>query len=121
LGGFTDEGDLRDAIKESLERRLSYHQQQRARQQVLAALTVSADWELPPELLKRQADRELQRSVLELRRSGFSEQEIRAHANELRQNSLATTARALKEHFILERIAEAEGIEDTPEDYDKEI
>ena len=32
-----------------------------------------------------------------------------------------STARALKQHFILERIAEEEKIEDLPEDYDQEI
>ena len=39
----------------------------------------------------------------------------------LRQNSLSATARALKEHFILERIAEDEKIEDEPTDYEAEI
>jgi len=121
LGDFKSEGELRDAVKETLERRLQYEQQQRARQQVLAALTVAADWDLPPEMLQRQAGRELERSMLELRRSGFTDAEIRAHENELRQNSRASTARALKEHFILERIAEDEKIEDAPEDYDLEI
>jgi trigger factor len=82
---------------------------------------VAADWELPPELLERQSHRELQRAVLELRRSGFSNDEIRAHENALRQNSRAATARALKEHFILERIAEEEQLEVSQEDYDREI
>ncbi|HWA97465.1 MAG TPA: trigger factor [Pirellulales bacterium] len=121
LGGFQSEAELRDAIKGNLERRLSYEQQQRARQQILGSLTVAADWDLPPSLLKRQAARELERSILELRRSGFGEEEIRAHINELRQNSQSSTARSLKEHFILERIAEEEKIEDSPEDYDAEI
>ncbi len=121
LGGFENEDELREAVKDTLERRLQYEQQQRARQQILAALTVAANWDLPPELLKRQAVRELERSVLELRRSGFSDADIRAHENELRQNSRSSTAKALKEHFILERIAEEEGIEDLPEDYDLEI
>ena len=121
LGGFGSEEELREAVKEQLERRLQYEQQQQARQQVLGALTVAADWDLPPELLRRQARRELERSILELRRSGFGEAEIRAHENELRQNSRAATTRALKEHFILERIAEDEKIEDLPEDYDLEI
>ena len=121
LGGFDSEGDLRDVIRENLERQLEYHQQQRARQQVTAALTASASWELPPDLLRRQADRELQRSVLELQRSGFGAEEIQAHENELRQNSQASTERALKEHFILERLAEEESIEDEPADYDQEI
>lgn len=121
LGGFDDEEQLKKGIRESLERRLSYTQQQRTRQQILQALTVTADWELPPELLKRQSQRELYRAVLELQRSGFSDEDIRAHENELRQNSRTATARALKEHFILERIAEEEKIEDSAADYDAEI
>lgn len=121
LGGFTDEGDLKDAIREQLARQLEYEQHQRARDQITAALTVAANWELPPGLLQRQARRELQRAVLELQRSGFSDDEIKAHENGLRQNSMASTARALKEHFILERIAEDEEIDASEEDYDEEI
>ena len=121
LGGFESEADLRDVIKDNLERRLDYEQHQRARDQITAALTEAADWDLPSELLARQSRRELERAVLELQRSGFSEDEIRAHENEIRQNSRAATARALKEHFILERIAEDEGIEIEDGDYDAEI
>ncbi len=58
---------------------------------------------------------------MELRRSGFSEGEIRARENELRQNSSTSTAAALKEHFILERIAEEENIDVEDGDYDREI
>ena len=55
LGNFKSEQELREAVKDTLTRRLQYEQQQRTRQQVLAALTVAADWDLPPEMLKRQA------------------------------------------------------------------
>jgi trigger factor len=121
LGGFKSEEELRKALREELQRQLDYQQQQRARQQITQALVASANWELPPELLKRQGRRELERAVLELRRSGFNDDQIRAHENELRQNSAVSTARALKEHFILERIAEEEKIEDQPQDYEAEI
>ncbi len=121
LGNFDSEEALRTSLRSELERQLEYHRQQRARQQITAALVASANWELPPSLLKRQAGRELERAVMELRRSGFPDAEIRAHENELRQNSLSSTARALKEHFILERIAEEEKIEDKPEDYEAEM
>lgn len=121
LGDFDSEGDLRDAIKNDLERRLSYHQQKSIRQQITAMLTESADWDLPQDLLKRQSRRELERAVLELRSSNFSDAEIQAYENELRRNSIESTKTALKEHFILERIAEDEGIEESPEDYEMEI
>jgi len=121
LGGFRDESELRDAIHDQLERQLEYEQHRRARRQITAALTESADWELPPGLLQRQTRRELQRAVMELQRSGFSEAEIRTHENALWRNSRAFVTRALKEHFILERIAEEEKIDVSPEDYDEEI
>ena len=100
---------------------MEYEQHRRAREQITAALTVAANWELPPELLQRQSRRELQRAVMELQRSGFSDEEIQAHENALRQNSMASTARALKEHFILERIAEDEEIDADEQDYEAEI
>ncbi|MBN2296931.1 MAG: trigger factor [Pirellulales bacterium] len=121
MGGFESEADLRDAVKDQLERQLEYEQHRRAREQVTAALTASADWDLPKEMLERQSHRELQRAVMELQRSGFSQEEIQAHRNTIRQNSLASTERALKEHFILERIADAEDVEVDESDYDAEI
>ncbi|MEN6449287.1 MAG: trigger factor [Thermoguttaceae bacterium] len=121
LGNFADEAELRDAVRDQLGRQLEYEQHQRARQQITAALTVAANWELPPGLLQRQSRRELQRAVLELQRSGFSDDEIRAHENALRQSSAVSTARALKEHFILERIAEDQELDANQDDYDEEI
>lgn len=121
IGDFQSEGDFRDAVQKNLERQLEYSQGQAARQQISSLLTEAADWELPPALLKRQSVRELERAVMELRRSGFSEAEIRARENELRQNSKASTASALKEHFILERIAEDQEIDVEEGDYDREI
>jgi trigger factor len=84
-------------------------------------LTATAAWDLPPTLLRRQSQRELRRTVLELQSSGYSKEVIQAHANQLQQNILEHTARALKEHFILERIAEEEKIEVEESDFDQEI
>jgi trigger factor len=121
LGGFEDEGDFRDAVLDTLQRQLEHRQQQQIRQQITELLTVSASWELPKGLLQRQSEREYRRTVMELQRSGFGNEEIIAQANFIRQNSAAETARALKEHFILEKIAETEKIEETEADYETEI
>jgi trigger factor len=121
MGNFESEEKLREAIRANLQRQLEYEQQRKARQQITAELTKKADWELPPGLLKRQSVRELERAVMELRRAGFSEAEIRMRQNELRQNSAASTAKALKEHFILEKIAEEEKIESEEGDFEQEI
>ncbi|MGI5832166.1 MAG: trigger factor [Thermoguttaceae bacterium] len=121
IGGFESMGDFRDAVLDVLNRQLDHEQRKQAREQVATALTAGADWELPPALLERQSRRELQRAILELRRSGFSENQIASQINYLRQNSQAQTAKALKEHFILERIADEENITDEADDYDTEI
>ncbi|MCL2119369.1 MAG: trigger factor [Planctomycetaceae bacterium] len=121
LGSYNNVGELKDAVKDALERQLDYEQRRRTRQQVTDLLTVSASWELPPAMLERQSQRELQRVVMELQRSGYTDEMIKPQINFLRQNSRATTAQALKEHFILEKIAEAEDIEALESDYDTEI
>ncbi len=121
VGGFESEEDLKNAVREELERQLNYHQQQRTRGQITELLTAEANWELPPQLLRRQSQRELQRSILELQASGFPDEEIRRHINRLQQNLLGSTEKALKEHFILERIAEENDLEATPEDIEREI
>ncbi len=121
LGGFETEKDVREAIKGELTRQLHYHQNKSIREQITGSLTESADWDLPPDLLRRQANREVERAILELRSSGFGEAEIRAYENDLRQNSQRSTENALKEHFILESIAEQENIEESEEDFNEEI
>ena len=121
LGGFTNEGDFRDAVLDTLNRQLDHEQRRQMRQQITELLTITANWELPPRLLERQSERELRRAILELQRSGYPDDEIRSQLNFLRQNSRKATAQALKEHFILEKIAEIEGIEETQDDYETEI
>jgi trigger factor len=121
IGGFENEASVREAVREELERQLVFYQQRQIRQQISGLLTQSADWELPSDLLRRQSRREMERAVLELRASGFTDDFIRAYQNRLRQNSEQATAVALKEHFILERIAEEEKIDAEPGDYDNEV
>jgi len=119
--GVESESELRDLIENSLTQKLEYAQRQGVRDQICALLTESATWDLPQDLLRRQSKRELERAVMEMRRSGFSEPEIQEQENSLRRNAIQRTETLLKEHFILERIAEAEEIEDSPQDYDLEI
>jgi len=121
FGSFESAEEMRAAVRKQLDSQLEWHRRQQVRQQVSSALTASAGWDLPPDLLRRQSLRELERAILELRRSGFDDDSIRRHVNELRQTVMGSTARALKEHFILEKIAEEHSIADVPADYDDEI
>ena len=121
LGDFDSEEELRDFVRDSLTRQADYRTQQELRKAVVSLLAESASFELPESLVKRQTMRELERKVLELRRSGFDEDSIRGFVNASKQNAQATTESALREHFILEQIAEEENVDADDSDYDAEI
>lgn len=121
LGDFESEDELRQFVRDSLQRQADYRTQQELRKSVIALLAGAASFDLPPELVKRQTMRELERKVLELRRTGFDEDNIRRFVNASKQNAQASTESALREHFILEKIAEEEKLDADPADYDEEI
>lgn len=119
--GFDDTEELRAFVKEELERQFDYHQQQSLRKQIVDELTKDANWDMPESLVRRQTNRELQRMSLELQRSGFSQEQMNSYLNASRLNARNTTIQALREHFVLEKIAEDLELEPEAEDYDKEI
>lgn len=119
--GFDDPAELRAFVRAELEKQADYHQKQLLRQQITSKLIAGADWELPPSLVRKQTERELQRRVLELRRNGFTDDQIRSVVNGMRRNAEVETQTALREHFVLEKIAEAMSIEPAETEYDEEI
>lgn len=113
--------EVRSEVRKTLERQVTYRQRQETRRQVLEQMTAAADWDLPESLVRRQVENALRREMLEMQQAGFTVDEIRAHENELRQKSLTTTRQALKEHFVLDRVATKESIEVEPYEIDSEI
>ncbi|MEM9828434.1 MAG: trigger factor [Planctomycetota bacterium] len=121
LGDFENEKELHDFVEEQLTRQADYRVQQAVRQSVVELLTNNANFDLPPGVVKRQANRELQRKVLELRRSGFDDDLIRKYVNATQRNITESTKTALREHFILEQIAEDENIDADEAEYEAEM
>lgn len=121
LGDFDSKEEFYDFVRSSLQRQVAYRQEQALRKQIVETLTSDAEWDLPPDLVRRQTRREMERKILELRRSGFDEDTIRRLVNVMRQNAQAATEASLREHFILEQIAEDEKVDATPEDYEAEL
>lgn len=119
--GFDAVDELKDFVRGELQRQAEYYQNQELREQIVSKLTEGAKWDLPPRTVRRQADRELQRRVLELRRNGFSDEQIRNVVNSMRRNIEELTQGSLREHFLLEKIAEELKIEPTEQEYEEEI
>lgn len=112
---------LRKQVREMLERQVTYEQRQATRRQVLEKITESADWDLPEDLVRKQVENALRREVLEMQQSGFTPRDIRARENDLRQRSISMTRQNLKEHFVLDRVAEQEQIDVSQTEIDVEI
>ena len=119
--GVESEEELRTNVRQTLERQAVYQERQHARAQVIKKITASADWELPEKLVSRQVENALRREVLEMQQAGFTTADIRARENQIRQNALTNTRQALKEHFVLDRIATKEEIEVSQHDLEQEI
>jgi trigger factor len=112
---------LHELIQVLLQRRLEHQQRQSARKQVMEHITAATSWELPPDLLRRQAHRAMARKIMEMRSDGITDEEIQGRRRLLEQDILESTAQALKEHFVLQKLAEVEKIDVTDDDLNEEI
>ncbi|MFL5245916.1 MAG: trigger factor [Gemmataceae bacterium] len=119
--GVHTEEQLDELVRVILKRRLEYQQRQSAREQVLGQIAAASTWQLPEDLLARQARKALSRRIMEMRSEGISEEEIQGRQRILQQDILRTTALALKEHFVLQKIAEVEKIDVDEDDLSGEI
>ena len=105
----------------ALERNLAHEQRRSARMQIMEAINAAAKWELPEGLLRSQAHRAMSRRIMEMRADGMSEAEIQKRTRVLEQDILQMTAMTLKEHFVLQKIAEKEKIDIDEDDITAEI
>lgn len=119
--GISTPEQLDELVSALLDRRLEYSQRQAARQQVLATISAASAWELPQDMLRRQARKTLARRVMEMKNAGMSDTQIAGRRRLLEQDVLKNTAAALKEHFVLQKVAEVEKLEIEDDDIDAEI
>jgi len=93
---------------------VEYRQRQAVREQVLEQIAATADWELPDNLVLRQVENALRREGLEMREAGYTDDQIESRLAQVRRNQITETRQALKQHFILDKLATVEQIECEP-------
>ena len=119
--GVRNAEQFSEYVRARLNRFMEYTQRNAARASVFETLAKDAKFDLPQDLLVRQARKTLQRRVMEMRSSGMNDEQILGRQRVLEQDVIRTTAAALKEHFVLQKIAEIEKLEIEDEDIDAEI
>jgi trigger factor len=91
------------------------------RHEIMDRLIAETPFDLPADVVARQEQTTLQRLTMQLKQEGMSDNEIRARQAEIRANARESALRGLKEYFLLEQIADAEGIEVEEKDFEEEI
>jgi trigger factor len=112
---------LHEQVRILLEKRLEYQQRQSAREQILETIAGAANLQLPQDLLIRQARRALARRTMEMREMGMTEEEIQGRSRMLERDVLKSSAESLKEHFVLQKIAEVEKLDIDEDEINLEI
>jgi trigger factor len=112
---------LTELVEAVLRRRLELTQRQEARKQVLEKIAVASAWELPQDMLRKQARKTLARRMMEMKNAGMTDEQIEGRRRILAQDAMKNTEAALKEHFVLQKVAEVEKIEIEEDDIDAEI
>jgi trigger factor len=119
--GVSSAPALDEGIRVALQRHLEHQQRRSIRLQILQQLAGSTSWELPRDLLLRHSRKAMQRQIMEMKADGISDQEINQKIRLLEQDVVQNTALMLKEHFVMQKIADLEKIDVDDDDINDEI
>jgi trigger factor len=103
--GFVSEQEIRDALREQMEERITYDVAQAQREQVSKYLLDNTVLELPTKLSMKQVDRVVQRRAIDLLMRGIPREQVEAQLDQLRYGAEEEAGKELKLFFILQKIA----------------
>jgi len=109
--GFSNDKELRDALREQMVERITYDIQQSMREQVNKYLLENTPMDLPAKLSDRQADRVVSRRMVDLMMRGLAREQIQANVERLRHGARDEAIRELKLYFILQKIATDQNVD----------
>jgi trigger factor len=115
------EQELRDRIRDNLQSQLESHIRNEMSDQVYQHLLDNTTFELPMDIVARQAGSLLQRQYINLLSRGLQREQIDEQMEQLRAGSEEQAKQQLKTFFIMDRVAEKLGIAVTEEEINGHI
>ncbi len=103
--GFSNEAEVRDALREQMVERITYDVAQAQREQVSKYLMDHTTLDLPTKLSAKQVDRVVQRRAMDLLMRGIPQDQVMSQIEALRAGAAEEAAKELKLFFILQQIA----------------
>jgi trigger factor len=113
--------DLRQMVQRDIEHAKKHDAESATESQILKYLHEQTQFELPPALLQNETRRALAELVQRNRERGVTDEMLKEKEKELIEGAAGMAAHRLKTNFILNRIAEHEGIRVSKEDLDVRI
>ena len=113
--------ELRKKIRESLEAAQSQRQNEQTREKLLAQLIGAHDFPVPEALVEHQMDSRLERTVRSLAAQGVDPRAVNVDWVSLRNRQKDRAVEDVKAELLLDRIATAENIDVSDEDFEKQI
>jgi trigger factor len=113
--------ELRELVRDNLKARLESRAQNEMSEQIYQYLLGKTTFDLPLDIVGRQASSLLQRQYVNLLSRGLSRQEIDQQMEQLRAGSEEQAKEQLKTFFIMDKVAEKLGIDVTEEEINGQI
>ncbi len=114
--GVEDEATLRARIREDLERSAEQQETRRLRGELIEHLSKAVDMgDLPPSSVSRETQQIVQDIVKENTSRGANQEQLEEKKDEIVEVATKNAAERVKVQFILDRIADEEKIEVTPQ------
>ncbi|MCL5278504.1 MAG: trigger factor [Planctomycetes bacterium] len=113
--------ELRDKIRDNLQARLESQVRENMSEQVYQYLLDNTKFDLPLDIVSRQAHNVLQRQYMSLLSRGLSRQQIEEQKEQLQAGSEEQAKQLLKTFFIMDKVAEKLEIEVSEEEINGDI
>jgi trigger factor len=120
-GGFSTVAEMRNLITKDLEAAKEDQQQSQAREKILETLVKQHDFPVPEALVEHQMDVRLERTVRTLAAQGVDPRAVNVDWVALRKRQHDRAVDDVKAELLVDRIAEAEKIDVTDEEVEKQI
>lgn len=115
------EEELRKRLREDLESRATAQERSRQEQEILRRLLENTQLDLPESEVQNETRQAIYRMVRDVTTRGASEEELKENKDKIFESASRSAADRLKVRYILDRIADAEQIEVTDSELDREI
>lgn len=113
--------DLRDRVRDNLEQQFESRVRNEMSDQIYKHLLETTSFDLPVDIVARQAGTILQRQYISLLQRGLSQQQVEEQMEQLRAGSEDEAKEQLKTFFIMDKVADKLEIEVTEEEINGHI